>query len=762
MIRLAATLLLVLAAASQVRAQFTDRARALSSADIDLIDSTSLAHLETAKRFLAEQQWEEAVESIRRVQEADPARLVKVETAPPIAGFERFIPAGEYCQWRLAALAKDAPAALAHYRSLVDSLAEQWYQEGSSHRDERLLARVVEQAFASRWGDDALARLGDLALGRGQPATARAWWRRIRPELAGQFTADAFPDSDIPAAEVRARLVLASILEGSLVQAQRELDELRRHAPAAEGTIGGQPGNLVTLLTRQLDQAASSPAPKRIGDWPTLAGNFERNHSAPMMLDIAGRPLWTYALPKLSSDRELIGTGRLRVAEDGKSNLSYHPVVVGNTVLVRCDAHRKSLVIALDLHSGEELWRVDRERGVRQRPGNDTAEPPDDAPLEVSDVHADMSRHVGVARYTASVIGDRAFFRMGSPITAPTQVRASRWLARDQGFLLGLDLRTQGKPLEGFPIRPESGTWAFEGTPISDDSFLYVVMRRSEGSRSQFYIAAFELQTMAAAMDDEDDDARPGGRLAWRTRICSAATLLDGDRGDGLSHLLLSLRDGNLFLNTNAGVVAAVRSADGQIRWLAKYPRSDFAPGDLDGGGGAQFLRDLNPCLLWKDLVIVAPSDSDRLFALEAATGQLVWSLPPGAAVDAIHLLGVGSDAAGQDTLMASGDRIYWIDAQSGRLLAQFPQAGPVGALQAAPSPRGMGRGILAEGHVVFPTRESLLIFRQRPLKTDLGWQPQLVREIPLVPRGVTGGNVVIAEGVLLLATGDRLVAFGE
>src|SRR4029453_4861847 len=221
-------------------------------------------------------------------------------------------------------------------------------------------------------------------------------------------------------------------------------------------------------------------------------------------------------------------------------------------------------------------------------------------------------------------------------------------------------------------------------------------------------------------------NARPGGRLAWRTRICSATTLLDGENGDGLSHLLLSLRDGQIYLNSNAGVVAAVGAADGQICWLVKCPRSAFTPADPDESN-AQFFRDLNPCLVWNDLVIVAPNDSDRLFALEGATGQLAWSLPPGAAADAVHLLGVA-----QDTLLASGNWLYWIDANTGRLLTQFPQAGPAGALQAAPSPRGMGRGVLAGDHVIFPTRESLLVFDQRPLKAELGWQPHLVREIPL------------------------------
>ena len=80
----------------------------------------------------------------------------------------------------------------------------------------------------------------------------------------------------------------------------------------------------------------------------------------------------------------------------------------------------------------------------------------------------------------------------------------------------------------------------------------------------------------------------------------------------------------------------------------------------------------------------------------------------------------------------------------------------------AAPSPRGLGRGILAGDHVFWPTRENILIFHQSPRKTDGGYAPQGVKEIPLFPRGAVGGNLVIAEGKLFLATGDKLFAFGE
>jgi outer membrane protein assembly factor BamB len=772
-------------------AQF-ERSLALPPAEVDSIDSASATHLENARRFLAEKQWAEAVEAIRRVQEADSGRLVQVEMAQPIAGFERFVTAGEYCQWRLAALAGEAPEALAHYRRLVDPLAEAWLREGSEMNDETLLARVVDQAFASGWGDDALLKLGDLALNRGEPALARAYWQRIHvsltvPPSAAQalkapvgsplwlplrkfdFAQDGdrlkplldatgkpplgiYPDADIDLAGVRARLVLASLLEGSRERAEVELKLLRLMHPQAEGQLAGRSGRYADLLQSLLDESAAWPAPRQSPGWPTFAGNAARNKAADGEVDLAGQPLWSFALPRLSSDREWIGQGRLRVADDMKGLLSYHPVVVGNTVLVRLDARGSSYIVALDLRTGEKLWQVDYSRGL-------TGLPPEELegePFTVSDAHADLTRHIGVARFTLSAAGNRVFAHMGSPITLPADRRAARWLAKDQGFVLGFDIKTQGKPLEGFPIRPESSDWTFEGPPLCDGQFFYQAMRRVEGSRSQIYLAAYELQTAPGEIIDlRDENARPRGRLVWRTRLASAASLGGGDL-DQLTHLLVTKNAGRLYLNSNAGFVAAVDAASGKLDWLVKYPRATVRTGDPDKSEDHLF-RDLVPCLAHKDFVIIAPSDSDRIFALEAATGQLAWSLPPGAADDIVHLLG----GAG-NVLLASGDRLYWIDANTGRMLTQFPAGSLGSAGQAAPSPRGLGRGTLAGDHVWFPTRESIFVFQQQPVRTDFGWQPKLIREIPLTPRGITGGNLTMADGVLLIATGDRLVAFDE
>jgi len=545
--------------------------------------------------------------------------------------------------------------------------------------------------------------------------------------------------------------VLASIMEGSSERARIELSLLRLLHPTAEGQVAGRTGRYADLLQSLFEESAGWLAPRPTADWPTFAGNAARDKAAAGEVDLAGQPLWSFALPRLSADREWIGTGRLRVAEDLKSLVGYHPVVVGHTVLLTLDARGNSYVVALDLKSGQKLWQVDYSRGlVREMPEVEAA----DQPFQVSDAHSDLTRHVGVARYTLSVQGERLFARMGSPVTLPADRRLARWLAKDQGFLVGLDLQTQGKPLEGFPIRPESSEWTFEGPPLCDGQFCYIAMRRIEGARSQLFLAAYELQTTAGEQVDlRDENARPRGRLKWRTRLASAASLSSGDL-DQLTHLLVTLDGGRLYLNTNAGIVAAVSAAEGRLLWLVKYPRAAVHTGDPDQAEDHLF-HDLVPCLAYQDLVIVAPADCDRVFALNATTGQLAWSLPPGTADDLVHLLG-----AQGDTLLASGDRLYWIDVNTGQLLTQFPPRS-LGSSSAV-SPRGLGRGILAGRHVWFPTRESIFVFDQLPAATDFGWQPKLIREIPLTPRGITGGNRTIADGVLLIATGDRLVAFDE
>ena len=162
---------------------------------------------------------------------------------------------------QLASWHTRAPQALVVYRQQVDGIATRAYEEAIAQSSEAKLQRVVDELLLSSVGDQALLRLGEMALERGNytlarrswesihpqlrvfPAAARvlqcaagcSWWSALRgrdwepqwAELAATFAQPAgpvhwlaYPDSDIPLASVRARLVLVSLLEGSLEHAR--------------------------------------------------------------------------------------------------------------------------------------------------------------------------------------------------------------------------------------------------------------------------------------------------------------------------------------------------------------------------------------------------------------------------------------------------------------------------------------------------------------------------------------------------------------
>jgi outer membrane protein assembly factor BamB len=275
---------------------------------------------------------------------------------------------------------------------------------------------------------------------------------------------------------------------------------------------------------------------------------------------------------------------------------------------------------------------------------------------------------------------------------------------------------------------------------LGDGSQLYVALRRRDQVRSESYVACFDAQQ---------------GRLLWRQFLCATETR-SGQRSPEPTHNLLTLDEDTLYYNTNQGVVAALRAGTGEIRWLTTYPRTPRGS-SLGGEGGGHRFRHLTPCMVHRDLVLVAAADCQRIFALDAMTGHPLWMTVEGEATGAVHLLGVG-----EDRVLASGDSLYWLDLYTGRLVGQFPSPRFAASGHARVAPRGAGRGILAGRHVYWPTRDAVYVLRQQTERTPRGWEPVLDRVIPLHPGGASGGNLLLAEGVLLIAAADRLYAFNE
>ncbi len=232
---------------------------------LDRADSTVAAQFERVKAYLADRQWDEAVDTLQKVMENSDGKLLGVTE-------HRYVGLGDYCQLQLANLPPDA---LKLYRGRVDAMAEKWYTDGVAHRDRKLLDSVVQQAFASSWGDKALLALGEMALESGDYAAARWYWERIVPAEPPPGTVKTwpgYPDTKLDLAMVRARLVLVSILEGDASRGREELAELVRLHPAAHGQLGGREVNYAEALGELLAQSAGWPKPAVTPDWPTFAG----------------------------------------------------------------------------------------------------------------------------------------------------------------------------------------------------------------------------------------------------------------------------------------------------------------------------------------------------------------------------------------------------------------------------------------------------------------------------------------------------------
>ena len=69
------------------------------------------------------------------------------------------------------------------------------------------------------------------------------------------------------------------------------------------------------------------------------------------------------------------------------------------------------------------------------------------------------------------------------------------------------------------------------------------------------------------------------------------------------------------------------------------------------------------------------------------------------------------------------------------------------------PERPGYGRGVLAGDSVLWPTRDKLYVFDQQTA------QPRKV--VDLAARGASGGNLLVADGRLLIATESELIAIG-
>lgn len=684
------------------------------SVHVDEADSATRTHLERVRAFLANRQWDEAVETLRQVMEEHGEKLVAVELRPSMGAYlhtdelhyelKHYLSLREVCQMLISELPPDA---LKLYRDRVDPAARRLYDEANTSAGESALRRVIEQFLISSYGDQALLRLGDLALERGDEAQARAYWQQLIPAEGWQQAFAVrpdrrppwlvYPDTDIEPADIAARLVLLSIFE-SAPQARSELEQFRTKYPDARGRLAGHDANYGQTLAALAEAASDWAAPGQSPGWPTFAGSTERTRLVSSRLDV-GAVRWHRELPKAPAV-DLTFTTR-RLAEDHHEPLSYYPLVVGELLLL----NNQYEIRAYNMRTGEAAW------------GQDPVIYRDE---EFSAERIRSRTALGVPRFTLTAFGGKLFARMGNPVTGS---QSEQPIPSSQGYIACLDLAAEGKLL--WRAAPLEERWSFEGSPLSDGQRVFVGMRRSD-VRPQAHVACLDVRT---------------GQLLWRRLVSSAETPAQGQY-DEITHNLLTWHEGTLYYNTNLGAVAALDARSGHIAWLTVYPRAKA--GDLTQRA-THFYRDLTPCVYDRGRLFVAPSDAPPVFALDAASGLLLWKAET--STDApIHLLGV---AGGH--LWASGEKLWWFDAVNGNRHGWWP---------GGPTPKSHGRGALAGGKVYWPTAHEIYIFDQRS-----GLQAR--QPIELSMRGgksvpLRGGNLLVSGGYLFIITNDNLFALDQ
>ncbi len=716
-------------------------------------DTSSVADalLRNAAAHARDGQAAEAIEIYRRVIDQFGDVLYKLpsdESAPAGDGpaakewtstrdWSLSVPVRAYCQIRLAEL---PPEGRALYRTKVDPQAETWFRRGGQARDRDSLRKVVELAFCSSFGDDALELLGDLAFQDGHFGEALTAYGRLVPGPRGSAPGSIHPDPDVDLPRVAAKALLCRAAQGESPPTKADLDAFAAAYPKAEGALAGRKGFYSKILAEALASDQLAPVEPPDGRWPTFAGSPTRTRISPGTVDV-GSFQWRVPLEPVLSGRPMHPGMAMRQNFDprnppggggGEPIPAYHPIVLNDQVLI--GDHDQVAAYDLSARPEESDGRV---RVAWKHDANDQAGV-GTAPQNVAQTQV---------RYTLTAVGDRVFARLGTPPTAGQGRANNANGAQTPSSIVAVQRSTEGKvlwrrwaaevelPRHGKPVADAadriSQSFAFEGTPVADERGLYVALS-GNGARPATYVACLDPET---------------GNSRWVRFIGEAAPpasqIANGGMMNGMGGTpefepgsrLLSLDGPTVYYQTNLGAVVALDAETGTVRWLTTYPSQDRPGGPGKG-------RDLNPAIIANGRVMVGPEDSASLFALDAGTGRLSWKTRP--LTDVVHLLGVA-----KGRLIATGNHVTSIDAETGDVLARWPDN--------EPGLNGFGRGLLAGDQIYWPTRTDIQVLDQ-----ETGTRSDRPPIKLLETFGTGGGNLVAGDGYLIVAQPEGLVVFWQ
>ncbi|MEI8018648.1 MAG: PQQ-binding-like beta-propeller repeat protein [Schlesneria sp.] len=684
-------------------------------------DRNLLKRFGTVEDLIADQRWVEAMGILQEIVQTENKGLVLVR--PGTSGnVATYLNVATRCNVLMSRVSREGRLA---YRQKVDPQAKRWFEAWQRTRDDAELLRIIHQAFLSSYGDDALLALGESAWDRGEFSTARSWWEQLvpLPEKANPANYPnllRYPDSEFDQPTILARTVMCSILEQEPIRAAEEIRQFSEKFPTAEGWLAGQQGLLCDRLRQVLDDSKQWARKKTKAEVETFALSPSRFRRISESIDV-GALRWFQPLMTRSLRRPLAPIPL-------RKELSFFPVVYDKIVLV----NDSDSIRAWNILTGDPAWQSDQQGSAVIYPS--TQSEPSNGLEQIC---------VGLQFYTMTIDGHRLYARMGSPVTSSSN-RQYRELESD---LVCLDLSQEGKLIWKISSRElfRDDLWRFEGTPVIVNGRAYFVASRRRP----------QLEIMVACLDASD------GRLIWQRPVGGFRSSVD-DSFNRVSHLLLTAGGGKVFLSTDVGAIVALDDQDGRLEWAVTYEsRTDESPVTQCNPDR----KDLLPPLFHQGLLFVAPNDADFAFCLKADSGQIEWkyhylsnpsepnSAPFRRESEIRHrqenqwhqLLGV-TDGGAAGRLIVSGTSLSAIDVVDGSVVWTTPKN----------ENSGFGHGLLVGDHILLPGRETIEIYSQQtgqPVKEKLLKTPDSAQG---------GGNLIFANGMLLVAQPDCLSAYFE
>jgi len=530
-------------------------------------------------------------------------------------------------------------AGLRHYRTLHDPPAGQLYTRAVAVSDTAGLRRIVHEYLHSSYGVKALEALGTIYFDRGRFfRAARAWRQSIMLDPKGQDKA-----------LMLAKIATAYHLGGDGDATREVVHQISTDHPGAEAVLGGKKQKIADFLAkvRTLAPLARTPRGSSKGAWSGLAGAAD-GLTIMDSSDVVLMPRWrrptelskpTLDLPAdmvaLKQDLSppnnphssqqrvtaaVVRNGHIHVTTRYSNRTSQfrcpptlYPVVADELVICRTD----QAVTAYDAFTGEKKW--DSEAFPMYR--------------NMAAISARSNVYYG---YYGMKIGDRGWntvtvaegkvFALGQfrpPMHSSAISSAMRAHARDKKRLA---LLADSSTLAAMSLKGGKKLWEIgHGAGGSDD-----ILRASKFistptyHRSRLYVLATYVESYYLFCLDPST-----GEMLWKAAV-SQAPAITSRYGPITSYILErgsgpAVSDGQVFVTTNAGVIAAFDGETGKTLWAHQYPSDVAYTRSYSSSTAQSVFYPANPVIVTRGQVICLPGDSNKVIALSVEDGSLSW-----------------------------------------------------------------------------------------------------------------------------------------